>query len=77
MPVPTQRTKGVLVIPTITENLLVGPTAEDVSERDEATVTDVSMRYLKTQASRIVPALGKKQVCTRCFVFLTVISGGE
>ena len=30
LPVPTARTKGVLVAPTVYGNVLLGPTAEDV-----------------------------------------------
>ena len=30
LPVPTERTKGVLVAPTVYGNVLLGPTAEDV-----------------------------------------------
>ena len=33
LPVPTARTKGVLVAPTVFGNVLLGPTAEDVADR--------------------------------------------
>jgi glycerol-3-phosphate dehydrogenase len=34
LPFPNQRTKGVLLTPTLSSHVLVGPTAVDVSERD-------------------------------------------
>ena len=34
LPFPSQRTKGVLLTPTLSGDLLIGPTAVDVSERD-------------------------------------------
>ena len=34
LPVPTERTKGVVLCRTIFGNLIVGPTAEDQDERD-------------------------------------------
>jgi Predicted dehydrogenase len=33
LPVPTERSKGVLVTPTVYGNVLVGPTAEDVTDK--------------------------------------------
>ena len=34
LPVPTERTKGVLVAPTVYGNVLLGPTAEDLDDRE-------------------------------------------
>ncbi len=38
LPVPTKRTKGIVLFPTIFGNLMVGPTAEEQEERDDASV---------------------------------------
>ena len=35
LPVPTERTKGVLVAPTVYGNVLLGPTAEDIEDRED------------------------------------------
>lgn len=41
LPVPTERTKGVLITQTVFGNLIVGPTAEDQSEREVPTTDEV------------------------------------
>lgn len=46
LPVPTARTKGVLIARTAYGNLLVGPTAEEQDERSIATTDGVSLRSL-------------------------------
>jgi len=57
LPVPTERTKGVVVTRTIFGNVLVGPTAEEQKERDSAPVDETMLKDLVAQAVRIVPAL--------------------
>ena len=39
LPVPTERTKGVLVAPTVYGNVLLGPTAEDIADRGDTATT--------------------------------------
>ncbi len=36
LPVPTEKTKGVLVAPTVYGNVLLGPTADDVESKETA-----------------------------------------
>jgi glycerol-3-phosphate dehydrogenase len=55
--VPTQVTKGVLVAPTVFGNVMVGPTAEDVPNKDDTSSTAAGLDYLRAEAGRIVPAL--------------------
>jgi len=43
LPVPNDRTKGIIVFPTVYGNLAVGPTAEDVPEREAATTTTTTV----------------------------------
>lgn len=57
LPVPEPRTKGVVLTPTAFGNLLVGPTAEEVEDRDRATVAPDVLRALIGRAAEIVPAL--------------------
>lgn len=58
LPVPTERTKGIVICPTIFGNVLVGPTAEDQTDRADASVDRATLQSLFAQASRMVPALG-------------------
>jgi glycerol-3-phosphate dehydrogenase len=62
LPVPTARTKGVLVCPTAYGNLLVGPTAEDQEARDAATVDHDALERLVAKARTLVPALANHTV---------------
>ena len=57
LPVPAERTKGVVLFRTAFGNLAIGPTAEDVDERDIATGDTVTLERLKARAIEMVPAL--------------------
>ena len=62
LPVPTDRTKGIVLCPTIFGNVLVGPTAEDQDDRQHASVDTDTLRKLLAEAARIVPALADEPV---------------
>jgi len=66
LPIPTAKTKGVLVIPTIFGNLIAGPTAEDFTI-DDNTVTDTTVERLQALldgASKLYPGLYEQSVIT-------------
>src|SRR6516164_1550316 len=52
LPVPTARTKGVLVAPTVYGNVLLGPTAEDVPDRADVATTADGLRSLLAAGRR-------------------------
>jgi glycerol-3-phosphate dehydrogenase len=62
LPVPTARTKGVLIARTAYGNLLAGPTAEDQDDRDRATVDQATLQGLVDKARALVPALARHTV---------------
>jgi glycerol-3-phosphate dehydrogenase len=62
LPVPTERTKGVVLSRTAFGNVLVGPTAEDQEDRDRATVEEETLRGLIARAAEILPALARIDV---------------
>ena len=62
LPVPTARTKGVLVAPTVYGNVLLGPTAEDVPDRCEVATTAAGLRSLLAAGRRILPGLAAEEV---------------
>src|SRR5919204_60705 len=39
LPVPTEKTKGVLVSPTVYGNVLLGPTADDIDDKTDRSTT--------------------------------------
>jgi glycerol-3-phosphate dehydrogenase len=62
LPVPTTKTKGVLVSPTAYGNVLLGPTADDVSSKTNKATTAEGLDYLLEQGGRILPDLGSYEV---------------
>jgi glycerol-3-phosphate dehydrogenase len=62
MAVPSERTKGVMIAPTVFGNLLVGPTAEEQEDRDHAAVDRAQLQSLITRGRRILPALAEEAV---------------
>jgi glycerol-3-phosphate dehydrogenase len=65
LPVPTKRTKGVLVTRTVFGNLLLGPTAIDVDHKDDVSVSGASIRNLLDAGYRMLPDLRNEDVtCT-------------
>ncbi len=65
LPVPTARTKGVLLTRTVFGNLLLGPTAIDIDDKEDLAVSAESIRSLMEAGRRILPALAREDVtCT-------------
>jgi glycerol-3-phosphate dehydrogenase len=62
LPVPTARTKGVVIFRTAFGNLTIGPTAEDQDEREIATCDRDTLRWLRFRAIALVPALANIDV---------------
>lgn len=57
LPVPNERTKGVVIARTIFGNVLVGPTAEEQPDRTRANVDETTLRMLVAKAIEMIPAL--------------------
>lgn len=62
LPVPTAKTKGVLVSPTAYGNVLLGPTADDVASKTDRSTTAGGLDYLLEQGKRILPDLEDHEV---------------
>ena len=62
LPVPTERTKGVLVSPTAWGNVLLGPTAEDLEDRTDTATTREGIDQLLAAGEKILPKLLDEQV---------------
>ena len=62
LPVPTARSKGVLVAPTVYGNVLLGPTAEDVGDRGDVATTASGLGSLLAAGRRILPGLAAEEV---------------
>ncbi len=62
LPVPTERTKGVVLCPTVYGNVLIGPTAEDQDDREDASVDTAALERLRAEGARMAPALADEPV---------------
>jgi glycerol-3-phosphate dehydrogenase len=62
LPVPTEKTKGVLVSPTIYGNVLLGPTAEDIEDKTDRSTTAAGLAALMEAGSRVMPRLVEQEV---------------
>jgi glycerol-3-phosphate dehydrogenase len=62
LPVPNERTKGVVITRTAFGNLLVGPTAEEQLDRGVATVEQSALEELLARGRRMIPALAEEPV---------------
>jgi glycerol-3-phosphate dehydrogenase len=61
---PGKMGKGVLVTPTVHGNLLVGPTAEDIDNKEGVNTTSAGLDYLSATAGRSVKDIPFRQVIT-------------
>ena len=58
LPVPTPRTKGILVFPTLDGHVCCGPTAVDMTDKSDWSVRDEARSTLSEQARAVLPGLG-------------------
>lgn len=57
MPVPTPLTRGNLLLPTPHGNMLVGPTAEDLTDKDDTRVTTEGLKEIEQAVRKLVPGV--------------------
>lgn len=62
---PSGSGHGTLVIPTVDNNILVGPNAEDIEDKAEKSTTREGLDSVKSQALEMVPGLNFKDTITQ------------
>jgi len=62
LPVPTSRGKGVLVSPTIYGNVMLGPTAEDLTDRTATGTSEAGFEFLLAKGESLMPRLLEEEV---------------
>ncbi len=55
LPIPTKLTKGKLMCPTIHGNMLVGPTAEDLTDKYDKSTTKEGLDSIREDVSKLIP----------------------
>jgi len=63
-PVPAKNSKGVLVIPTVEGTMMVGPTAEEIREKEDTGTTPENLERVFSMAARMVPSISKRDIIT-------------
>jgi len=61
-PVPRKESKGILVIPTVDGNTMIGPTAEEVPDREDLTTSSRGKGAVLKSIRRIVPSVGEDRI---------------
>jgi glycerol-3-phosphate dehydrogenase len=62
LPVPSARGKGVLVSPTVYGNVMLGPTAEDLTDRTDTGTSEAGLAFLLGKGKQLLPRLLEEEV---------------
>jgi glycerol-3-phosphate dehydrogenase len=62
LPVPSSRGKGVLVSPTIYGNVMLGPTSEDLTDRNATGTSEAGFTFLLEKGERLMPTLLEEEI---------------
>ena len=65
LPIPTKVTKGKLMTPTIHGNMLVGPTAEDLGDKVDVSVTTEGLDSIYADVSKMIPKVNIRDTITQ------------
>ncbi len=63
-PVPTKVSKGMLVIPTVEGTVLLGPTADDIDDKDDTATAAESLDRIFDSARKMVPVVSENDAIT-------------
>ncbi len=61
-PCPTPISKGILVTPTIHGNVMLGPTAQDIDDKEDLRTTAEGLNEVMTGALRLMPKLNSRWI---------------
>lgn len=61
-PLPTKTTKGVLIIPTVDGNTMVGPTAEEIHDRSDVSTSTLGKQAILASARQLVPSIREDMI---------------
>ena len=61
---PSKKGKGVLVSPTVHGNIILGPTAEEVKDREDVSITQEGLDFLTINARKSLPAVNISKTIT-------------
>lgn len=76
-PVPARTSKGVLVIPTVEGTTMLGPTAEEVEDKDDVATTPENLDRIMELAGRMVPSIARRDIITSFAGLRPVLPGDD
>jgi glycerol-3-phosphate dehydrogenase len=76
-PVPTKKSKGMLVIPTVDGPVMVGPTAIDIDIKDDYSTTREGLKSVFEHAQKMVPAIRTSDIITSFVGLRPAATGGD
>ena len=62
LPVPSSKGKGVLISPTVYGNVMLGPTAEDLTDRSATRTSRSGFDFLRDKGAKLMPKLLAEEV---------------
>lgn len=74
---PSSLGKGILVTPTVDGNLLLGPTAVDLEDREDTSTTGTGLEKVINGALRLVPGISSREAVTSFAGLRAVPSDGD
>ena len=77
LPVPTRISKGILVAPTINGNVLLGPTADDIQDKTDLSVTTQGLTRARSGALQLAPVLENEPIVATYAGLRPAASTGE
>ncbi|MDO8804650.1 MAG: NAD(P)/FAD-dependent oxidoreductase [Elusimicrobiota bacterium] len=75
-PLPSKTSKGILIIKTSDGNPMIGPTANDVEDREDLSTSDEGLAEVLAGARRMVPSISKDDIIAY-FAGLRPVSGKD
>ncbi|MBN1500322.1 MAG: NAD(P)/FAD-dependent oxidoreductase [Spirochaetes bacterium] len=76
-PVPSARSKGTLVIPTVEGTMMVGPTAVEIDDKEDTSTSSENLHMIFDFARRIVPSISQKDIITSFAGLRPALEGGD
>jgi len=76
LPLPSKTSKGVLIIKTADGNPMIGPTAEDIEDKEDLSTSDSGFNKVLSSARRLIPSINDKDIIAY-FAGLRPVAGDD
>lgn len=75
-PLPAKISKGVLIIKTADGNPMIGPTSEDILDKEDLSTTDSGFKKVIASAQKMIPSISENDIIAY-FAGLRPVAGGD